>query len=161
MKLAKAPQPARAKGAPAIVQPVFATLAVPVYYTGSSTLQATERILCASAFAELVLRPMEDWAQKYSFAVCHLGVYACRRARKADGSPIVPVRWSNHSTGCAIDLSGIRTADGERLDIAQMKAGCPAKLHELQLACAHTITAAGRRAEIVDEGGWLHIGIWR
>lgn len=151
--------PAKPKSAPRVVDSVWVTFGVPAFYTGGSEPEPAGRVFCARAFATAVLAPLEAWATKYGFGLCHLGCYVPRQARKADGTPIKPVRWSNHAHGTGLDWSGILT-DGRHLGIPEMKAGCPAKLKELLEVIEHSIRSKGRRPEIVDEGGWIHLGIW-
>jgi hypothetical protein len=147
---------------PTVVAPVIATLAVPVYYNGGDGLRAANGIFCADLFASTVLTVMEGWAKKYGFGIVDLGVYNPRMARHMDGTPIIPARWSNHAFGLAMDFDGIMiVSSGAYLNIAQMQAGCPAKLKELVDGCTAAIIASGRKPEIVPEGGtWIHIGIW-
>lgn len=150
-------------GKPLIKNPVKVTLDIPVYY-------ATERgprpwhhsILCGKAFADTVLRECEIILQDQSLALVHLGFYNPRQARRKDGTPIQPPRWSNHAYGEAMDFKGVITNSGEGdfLEIADMESTMPDTLNEIMKSCGIAITAAGRRPEIVNEGGWVHIGLW-
>ena len=166
LKITKTTQPAGGPAdKPRLVDPVVAGLNVPVYYMTSDRgpVPSMRGIVCTRAFAETVLTQLEEFARKYGFGLVHIGVYVARKARHADGTPIVPVRWSNHSFGEAIDFKGIITqhGEGDLLTVPQMETGCPAKLKELLDKCRSAINGIGRRPEIVDDGGWYHLGIHR
>lgn len=160
MKTTKCQQPARPAGAPQIPSPCRAELAVKVSYYDGSTLTPTPKLLCGQVFADTVLLAMERWAKRYGFGIVHLGVWNARKARHKDGTPILPERWSAHSYGTAIDWAGIVDTNGQRLGITAMRSGCPAKLAELVSSCREAIERAGRKVELVDEGAWIHVGIW-
>ena len=166
MQINPTTQRIRPDGAPVVVDPVNVKLDVPVYYTGDGTPQLMQSpIYCSGAFAEIILQVLNDWAAAYSFRVCHLGVYNPRMARRVDGTPIRPTRWSNHAWGAAIDFAGVLTTDNpdnymcitdmleddNYRDIAQ----------QLLDRCQAAIDIAGRRSEIVNEGhgNWMHLGI--
>lgn len=147
---------------PLIPEPCVCRLDVPVAYLGANgTIPSTRGITCDRDFARIVLGEMERWALRYGFGIVHLGVYNPRKAQKKNGQIIKPERWSNHSYGTAIDFAGITTREGEFLGIGDMQDGCPAKLAELKDRVAHAMIQSSRRAEIVDEGGWIHLGIWQ
>lgn len=148
---------------PLVKTPVVVTLDVLVFYcTERGPVPSLRGIMCGKVFAATVLTEMNRILGGYGFALVHIGVYVPRRARKADGTLIRPARWSNHAYGEAMDFKGIITERGEGkfLDIAAMKRGCPKKLREILEACESAICARNRRPEIVDEGGWIHIGLW-
>jgi len=162
MRIIKTIQPSWGPSSkPHIVDPVIATLAVPVYYvTERGPVLQAKGIVCARAFAQTVLRVTEDWAMQYGFGLAHIGVYNPRKARLKNGSPITPERWSNHAYAEAWDFKGITDPHGELLDLNAMIAGCPKKLLELVSGCRAAIVAVHRRPEIVDEGRWEHIGMF-
>jgi hypothetical protein len=148
---------------PQVANPVKVTLDVPVYYmTERGPLLSKRAIFCGKAFADTALKELNTILGEAQCGLLHLGFYNPRKARKADGTPIVPARWSNHAYGEAVDFKGVvRNNDPDDfLDIAGMKAKAPDLLAKIQSRCAAAIEAAGRRPEIVDEGGWVHIGIW-
>jgi len=149
-------------GRPEIEDPVIARLTVPVYYAGEHGLiPSVNGILCARLFAHTVLLEMERFALEEQAALAHVGVYNPRKARHADGSPIVPERWSNHAYAMAMDWKGLLYADQRAyLDIPGLKREMPQGLECFLDACRHAIAKTARRAEIVDEGGWIHIGIY-
>jgi hypothetical protein len=148
---------------PEVENPVKVTLDVPVYYmTERGPLLSKRAIFCGKAFADTVLTELNAILSEAQCGLLHLGFYNPRKARKKDGTPIVPTRWSNHAYGEAVDFKGVvRSSDPDDfLDIAGMKQDAPDLLAKIQARCAAAIEAAGRRAEIVDEGGWIHVGIW-
>lgn len=148
---------------PAVENPVKVTLDVPVYYmTERGPLLSKRAIFCGKAFADTVLRELNAILAAANCGLLHLGVYNPRQARKKDGTPIVPVRWSNHAYGEAVDFKGVvRNNDpDDYLDVAGMRNRASDLLASIQAKCSAAIEAAGRRPEIVDEGGWVHIGIW-
>jgi len=148
---------------PKIVSPVVATLDVPVFYaTERGPIPSARGIICGQAFAETALLQLSTWCQEYGFALVHVGVYNPRQARKRDGSLIQPARWSNHAYAEAMDWAGIITSlgEGQWLRPRPMRAGIPAKLAEVLATCENAIRQAGRCPEIVDEGGWIHVGVW-
>jgi hypothetical protein len=153
---------------PKVPDPCVAKLDVPVYYLGANgTIPSTRGITCDRTFARVILAEVERWATRYGFGLVHLGVYNPRPARKRNGEIITPKRWSNHAFGIAIDFAGITVPANVSdenphgfMSIDEMQAGCPAKLAELMDRVRRVIIAASRRAEIVDEGGWIHIGLW-
>jgi hypothetical protein len=165
LKRAKAFSYADAR-APRVPDPVFAVPAVTVHYTATDTnLVRQDGINCSRAFATLVLGVIERWCGRYGFqGFAHVGVFNSRYARRPNGEAFTPLRWSNHSRGEAVDFKGIHDAQGNYLDIAAMKAGCPAKLAELINDITVAIVAAGRLPEIVweptrDNTRWIHLGI--
>jgi hypothetical protein len=148
---------------PQVENPVKVTLDVPVYYmTERGPLLSKRAIFCGKAFADTALKELNMILGAANCGLLHLGFYNPRKARKKDGTPIVPTRWSNHAYGEAVDFKGVvRNNDPDDfLDIAGMKQKAPDLLDKIQTRCAAAIVAAGRRPEIVDEGGWFHIGIW-
>lgn len=148
-------------GAPVVHDPVSVTMDVQVLYPGSGMPERTlSPIYCSRSFAAIVLMTMNAWAEKYGFAIVHLGVYNPRKARKADGTPILPSRWSNHAYGEAMDWAGIVTTDGKWLKPRALRSGSPAKYRELLDSLRAVIASNHRREEIVDEGGWIHIGMF-
>ena len=148
---------------PAVENPVKVTLDVPIYYmTERGPLLSKRAIFCGKAFADTVLKELNAILSEEKCGLLHLGFYNPRKARKANGQPIVPARWSNHAYGEAVDFKGVvRNNDPDDfLDIAGLKQKAPELLAKIQARCAAAIEAAGRKAEVVDEDGWIHIGLW-
>lgn len=164
MKISPTVQASTPPGRPDVYRPVKASLGVPLYYLRAKgeTVEWKHSVFCSETFAETVLVLLEEWARKHRFAIVHLGFYAARQARKRNGQPIMPPRWSNHAYGEAVDFAGIITdnGQGQYLNLDAMKDGCPAKLAELKRLCLNAISSEGREPEIVDEGEWLHVGIF-
>lgn len=166
MKLKSIPQPAGlAPDAPRIKDPVLVTLDVPVFYVTERGLVPSLRgIVCARKFATTVLANLERQALQYGFGIAHVGVFYSRPARGRDGRTLVPKRWSNHAHGTAVDFKGYvqhpDSEDPEYYDLPALKRGAPAKYAELLRTTRHAMTSAGLRPEIVDEGGWLHLGFY-
>jgi len=152
--------PGKPLAAPRVVKPVWCYLESRVYYVGGSGRDETRSLYCAEAFARLVLGPMDEWAKRHGFGLLHLGCYAPRQARKANGQIIKPARWSTHSYGLGIDWAGIVDGRSQVIRTPAMRTACPAKLQELVEAVRASIAAGGRRAEIVEEPTWWHLGIW-
>ena len=146
---------------PLIVNPVRVFLRCPVYYdTGAhGLLPSTQGIFCARLFAETVLRALEEKAVKYHWGIVHVGVYNPRKARHEDGSPILPVRWSNHAWARAIDWKGlVETASERYLSVPILRREAPVRFAEIVDYCAHKMRAASLLPEIVQESTWVHIG---
>lgn len=160
MKITKAQQPAGAD-APIVHDPVYVTMDRPVYYvTERGPTLSVHPIFCGLAFATTVLDVMQNTVEAAGWSIAHVGVYNPRPARHKDGSLIKPKRWSNHAYAEAMDFKGVVGANGKLVTIAEMKQRHPELLKKLLDSCAKAIAALGRRAEIVDEGGWIHIGLW-
>lgn len=151
-------------GAPVLKTPVLAAMDAPLFYVTDNGPGAWKHaIYCESLFAETVLAALDDIATTYHLGICHLGIYNARYARHKDGSPIQPIRWSNHAYGMAMDFKGVRLdGDKEYLPITAMRKHDTGQqiLAEINARCNAAIKAAGKRPEIVDEGDWLHIGIY-
>lgn len=148
-------------GKPLIANPVLVTMARPVYYvTDRGPIPSTHPILCGKAFANTVLLVMSRCLEAAGWSIAHVGVYNPRQARRKDGSLIKPVRWSNHAFAEAMDFKGIVGDDGKLISIGEMKQRHPELLAQLRDGCEQAIRGIERKAEIVDEGGWLHIGLW-
>ena len=148
---------------PLLVNPVSVMLGVPTYFLSpEGPVPDTQGIVCGRLLADTVFAALTHIARREHAALVHLGVYNPRYARRPDGAIIQPIRWSNHAFGEAMDFVGIITdwGQGDFLAIPALQAHHSALLDEIIVACRQAITAAGRRAEIVDEGGWYHIGIW-
>lgn len=154
MKLTRVRQPLGPAGAPGIPTPVRASLSVPFAYNG----EKPGTVLCDKTFAEVVLKPLESWAKKYSFGLEHLGVYNPRMARHPDGSTIKPEHWSTHSWATVIDWKGIVTKEGKRMDTNQMRDGAPAKLDEVLDAIKDAVKERGLHLELIVEPTWIHVG---
>lgn len=151
----------RPTGAPNVVNPVKATLDCPVYYYGENgPVPSFSPVYCAGTFARTVLAAIEEWCVKHHFALVHVGIYNPRPARKANGQEITPKRWSNHAYGCAIDFKGIKVNHGKGgfLSVDILQADAPAKWRELLDAVSDAMKAANLKPEMVDEGGWYHMG---
>ena len=148
---------------PLVNSPVLVELDVPLFYmTERGPIPWAHKVFCGKTFADTVLTEVNAVLQAGGLGLVHLGFYNPRQARRKDGTPIVPARWSNHAYGEAVDFKGVvRGANPDDfLDIAAMKAGLSAVLADIENRCASAIKAIDRKPEIVDEGGWLHIGIW-
>lgn len=159
--------PYASKDAPRVLNPVVATPDVATYYYDGE-MHKDKGINCSKIFAATVLRTMEEWALKYGYdGLLHIGVFNSRYARHPDQTPILPIRWSNHAYGAAMDFKGIYIESGDSkqiMTVDQMLDGIPAKTEELIAQCATAIKKAGRKPEIVREPtaqncSWLHIGI--
>lgn len=145
---------------PLLVEPVEVTLDCPVFYDNDGVLiRQTSGIRCSKVFAETVLHVLEEVCVKYGFGLVHVGFYNARYARKANGKPIVPQRWSNHSRGLAIDWKGVKS-NGVFYSVSKLKTDSPKKYEEFVGGCRAAIKAAGRRVEIVYEIGWQHLGLY-
>lgn len=163
MKIDPTGQPAGGEsGKPILKDPVKVTLDVDVYYMGSGTPQKASRtIICDRAHALLIYAPLNDWCVKHGFALCHLGTYLARKARKANGQPILyrgKPRWSGHAWG-ACDWWGVKASDGKFYNVNDLKAGAPAKMLELYQTIKTGVQLAGRKLEYVEEPHWRHIGL--
>lgn len=146
---------------PVVKSPVTAKLPVPTYVYTSKPVE-TKHIYCAKIFSDTVLSKISTILAKRDLALVHVGVYVPRKARKANGEPIVPERWSNHAYGEAMDFKGVITDNGKGkyLSIPEMKEEYPDLLQEIQTSSRDAILRENRRPEIVDEGGWIHIGLF-
>lgn len=145
---------------PQILNPVLVTLDVPLFYqTERGPTLWAHPVFCAAKFADSVLLQLNRFALEHSYALVHLGFYNPRKARRRDGTFITPIRWSNHAFGGAVDFKGVisQSGEGDFLQVARMPADQVADIRE---ECARAILGVGERPEIVDEGAWLHIGIW-
>lgn len=162
MQITATGQPAGGEpGKPILKDPVQVTLDVDVYYLGSGTPKAASRtITCDRAHALLIYQPLNDWCVKHGFALCHLGTYYPRKARKPNGQAILykgKPRWSGHAWG-AIDWEGV-IANGQHYNVNDLKAGSPAKMYELYQTIKAGAQHAGRRLEYVEEPHWRHVGL--
>ena len=145
---------------PVVKDPVVVELDVPLYFISERGPTPSRTIFCAKSFVLTVLVPLQAIAQSQGWGLAHVGFYNPRKARHKDGTPIIPARWSNHAFGEAGDFKGFVDAEGELISINDLKLKHPDVYQQVLNQCKDAITAAGRRAEIVDEGGWLHIGMW-
>lgn len=148
---------------PMVRNPVQVQMGLPMYYmTERGPMPWDNRIYCARSFADTVLRQMERTLSESYLAMVHIGFYNPRRARRKDGTLIEPLRWSNHAYGEAMDFKGVVLARGagDFLDVKAMRRRIPDVLDALVARCNSAIVAQKRRPEIVDEGDWLHIGLW-
>lgn len=148
---------------PLVASPVLVQMDIPLFYmTERGPIPWAHKIFCGKSFAETVLKEMNAILLSTSFGLVHIGFYNPRKARKRDGTPIVPTRWSNHAYGEAMDFKGITTeATGKSLvSIVQMKISHPDLLASIKSRTSQSIIGHGRKPEVVDEGDWLHIGIW-
>jgi hypothetical protein len=148
------------EGKPLLEHPVEVTLSCAVFYDNDGVLlRQTSGIRVSKVFADTVMHVIEDWCAKYGFDFVHVGFYNARYARKANGKPITPQRWSNHSYGLAVDWKGVRV-NGVFYSVAKLKTDSPKKYQELVGGCRAAIKAAGRKPELVFEGGWQHLGLY-
>jgi hypothetical protein len=160
VKIIPSTTPPGPAGRPLILKPVRVTMDVPLYYlTDDGPTAWNHDILCSELFATTVLVTANHWAQEYGFGLVHLGFYNARQARGRNGQLLHPVRWSNHSHGDAGDFAGVMQRK-RYLGIDALQAGAPAKLQQLLDRCRTAIMSEGRRSEIVDEGRWIHIGMF-
>jgi hypothetical protein len=152
--------PDRPANAPEVIDPVTATLDVAVFYeTVRGPILTSRTIFCARIFSATVLTTIEQWCKKYHFSLVSLGCYSPRYARHADGTPILPQRWSGHAYGAAIDMSGVEDSAGTFFRMDAFRDGSPEKYQELIAGCEKAMTAAGiHHQEIVIEPTWTHIG---
>jgi hypothetical protein len=151
-------------GKPLVIDPVKVYMDIPLFYaTERGPVPWDHPIFCAKVFAETVLQVQNDILLAEQMGLVHIGFYYPRPARRRDGTPIEPERWSNHSYGLAEDWKGIVTKNGEFLGVDLLH-GNPAVPTDLFMriwnGCAEAIRKAGRRPEIINEGSWVHIGIW-
>jgi hypothetical protein len=148
---------------PKVENPVLVAMDVPMFYmTERGPTPWDHKVFCGKAFADTVLAELNDILGKAGLGLVHLGFYNPRQARHKDGTPIVPARWSNHAFGEAVDFKGVIRGGNpdDFLDIAAMKASLSTVLRDIENRCADAIKRIDRKPEIVDEGGWLHIGLW-
>lgn len=167
MIISTSPQhPGRPAHAPPVQRPVLVTMDRPVYYvTERGPTPGSSPIFCGQAFADTVLAAMRDVLESAGWSIAHVGVYNPRQARRANGALIRPPRWSNHARGEAVDFKGLVHSNNKNqvpslVDIPLMKKRHKPLLDNLLAECEARIKAAHRRPEIVDEGGWIHIGLW-
>lgn len=152
-------------GAPVLRDPVNVVLDVPVFYVNErGPIRVFGPQYCERIFATTVLKTINSILSEKNLGLAHLGIYNPRKARRANGEPILPPRWSNHAYACAMDFKGV-VLPGDvpvLLDIKAMKADAHylALLNDASARCKESITAINRKPEIVDEGGWIHVGIW-
>jgi hypothetical protein len=147
------------RGKPHVVNPVKAKLNIPLYYnTERGPVPWNHGIYCSHVFAATVLGPLEVLFERNNWGLCHIGFYNPRLARTKAGKTIQPERWSNHSHGLAVDFKGTVDEDGKLTTVRQLKA--KGLLDDIVGPVQTAILKANRKPEIVDEGGWLHIGIW-
>lgn len=159
MIIDKANQPK--EGYPKFTDPVFATVDCHVFvHTSDGDVAGAKKFYCDRIFAVCVLKELEKWCIKYGFSFIHIGCYNPRNARKRNGEDIIPIRWSNHSYGLAIDFKGIKDNNGKAIYYPELKTAAPKKFLELIAGIKKAIQDHGRYSEIVDDGQWLHIGIW-
>jgi hypothetical protein len=156
--------PARPIGAPQLIDPVNVRLAARLHYADGQTLVPVRSPLyCERVFADTVLTVLDTIAAEHQIGLVYLGLYNPRAARRKDGSPIKPERWSNHAYGLALDFKGIMGSNGagQYLPVSAMRSLVwNEMLVDIETRCRNAIAAAGRKAEIVDEGAWIHFGIW-
>jgi hypothetical protein len=144
---------------PPVVEPVHVILDIPVYYKqyGDEILPVHAPIVCSRHLSETILAVLERELKAAGKALVHLGVYCQRMARHKDGTPIHPKRFSNHALGAGIDWAGYAELDGsDWWDVSNDEAQ-PLVLR-IQTAVSASLSAAGLRQEIVNEGDWLHLG---
>lgn len=148
---------------PRVLNPVLVEMDIPLFYmTERGPVPWQHKVFCGRAFAETVLKAINQLFRERGLGMVHIGFYNPRKARRKDGTPIVPARWSNHAYGEAVDFKGVTrggSAD-EFVSIRQMKTSMTEELTLLKSGCEAAIVALGRKPEIVDEGDWLHIGLW-
>lgn len=143
---------------PLVKDPVRVTMDIPLYYmTERGPVPWDHTIFCARAFADTVLYTINGIFCEQQLGFVHLGFYNPRKARRRNGALIEPVRWSNHAYGEAGDWKGIVTQDGEFTPVGTLD-------EKLFMAvwsgCTVAIRDIGRKPEIINERGWVHIGIW-
>lgn len=151
----------RPADAPEVADPVLVRMRCPVYFALSETESRLmpDMIFCARVFAETVLATMDTILAETGLGFCHVGAYNPRRARGVNGRPLASGRWSNHAYGTAVDWKGV-VRDGRLLNVRAMQKEMPGLVKNITTRCEAAIQRAGRRPEIVNEGGWIHIGIW-
>ena len=151
----------RPAGFPDVVDPVNATLKIPLYYV-SDDKKPPQRwnhpAFVARVFAETALAALEASLEPSGYGIAHVGIYFARNARHADGTDIIPHRPSNHGLGLAMDFKGLVDIHGHYTPYQKMGKATTAALIIEPVTLA--IEKAGRKPEIKDESGWLHIGIW-
>jgi len=148
---------------PLVLNPVLVEMDVPMFYmTERGPTPWDHKVFCGKAFADTVLKQLNQLLKEKNQALVHIGFYNPRKARKKDGTPIIPERWSNHAYAEAVDFKGvILNGDVDSfVSIKNMKASMPDQLALIKASCESAIVAIRRKAEIVDEGDWLHIGLW-
>lgn len=149
---------------PMVKDPVRVYMDIPLYY-------ATERgpapwdhpIFCAEAFAKTVLEVINTVFFDYGVGFVHIGFYNPRKARRRNGAPIEPARWSNHAYGEAVDWKGVVTQAGDFVGVDLLEDAPHIEspfFRKIWTDCAEVIRGIGRDPEIVNEGSWVHIGIW-
>lgn len=143
---------------PIVERPVRAYLDIPVFYaTENGLIPNTGGIYCAELFVKCVLKPINEYCRMENFSFVHIGCYNPRNARKKDGTPILDekgaMRWSNHAYGIAIDAKGIiNNGEFRLLSLKDDK--------DMFDKILQNIFQAGKKAEIVNESNWYHIGFF-
>ena len=145
---------------PNVVEPVVVRMTVPLYYCTERGPEPWDHsVFCARLFAETVLTTLDKVLAEHNASMVHIGVYNPRMARKKNGKPLDPPRWSNHAYGSAIDFKGV-IIDNKFTPIPVMKKTHIELLNTIKNECSNAITKTNHKPEIVDEGDWIHIGIW-
>jgi hypothetical protein len=149
---------------PEVKDPVRVYMDIPLYYyTERGPVPWNHSIFCSQPFAVTVLETMNEILGREKMGLVHLGIYNPRRARKRNGTPIQPVRWSNHAYGEAIDWRGTVDEEGVFYSVDHLNETPTIEkelLTEIWSGCSKLIEATGRKPEIVNEGRWIHIGLW-
>ncbi len=151
--------------APVLRDPVNVVMDVPVFYVNErGPIRMFGPQYCERVFATSVLRTINAILSERNLGLAHLGIYNPRMARHANGDPILPPRWSNHAHGCAMDFKGV-VLSGDvpvLVDIRAMRQDVKYRdlLEDAAAQCRASIISIQRNPEIVDEGGWIHVGIW-
>jgi hypothetical protein len=163
MRIEAAPQSSRKPpDFPPVHTPVNAYLDIPFYYV-TDDKKPPQRwdhpAFVDRIYAETVLTALEESLETGGYGIAHVGIYEPRFARHANGTDILPHRFSNHGLGLAMDFKGVVDIHGRYTPYTKMGETI---IQDLIIGPATAaIERAGRKPEIKDELGWLHIGIWR
>jgi hypothetical protein len=104
-------------------------------------------------FADVILKTIENHCVEHNLGLVHIGVYNPRPARKKDGTNFIPLRWSEHAFGNAIDLKGF-TQNG-KLIYADKEPHFKDLLKKIVDMCASKKVTLS----VVNETNWYHIGL--
>ncbi len=82
---------------PQVLNPVLVEMDIPLFYmTERGPIPWQHKIFCGRAFADSVLRPINQILKDSGKGMVHIGFYNPRQARKRDGTPIIPTSITTH-----------------------------------------------------------------
>ena len=139
---------------PMVNFPVSVLADMPVYYSEDKGLTLVKSgIFCSRLFADTVLKVINDHCVEHNLGLVHIGVYNPRPARKKDGTNFIPLRWSEHAYGNAIDLKGF--AQSGKLIYTDKEPHFKDLLKKIVDMCASKKVTLS----VVNETNWYHIGL--